>query len=502
MRARERLSILLAALLLVACSDDAPPGLDAAASDAAVLDTRAEAAPPADGAADAPGAAELAQLVAFTRQEMAQRSVPGAALAVVINGKLAHVRGLGLRKRGGTEPVTADSLFSLASVSKPFTGALLMALVDEGKVKVTDSAAAMIPKLKFTDPTQGAKVTLHGLVSHTACAGHVEPGTLLAAPGVDWSSTDSLVQAFEHITWPLWCPPGAVWNYSNMGYSMAGAALQKKLGQPFHTLMDQQIFTPAGMKRSTARASEAAAAGDQTFGHGSGAPVPISNASLYFDAPNNGVVSSAREMGRFAEVLLAGGGQVLSKAAVASMSSAQADLSDRVTGQGYGYGLYRLPRDGVVVVSHSGTNRGWTADLTLVPDRNFAVVVLMNASTGWPGNVSNRALELFLKLPPYKKPAWSITPAELTALAGSYNDPFTLGSIQITAAGSQLTASFGKWSHTAPLGQWGKRSFSLNTAGAMQQALGLSFLTPTIVPDAAGKGKYVVTRLGIAAATP
>jgi CubicO group peptidase (beta-lactamase class C family) len=491
---------LTAALLVVGCSDADPPVTgDASPPDQTTKDAGTEAAPQDGPVADAPGSAELAQLIAFTQQEMAQRGVPGAALAVVINGKLAHVRGLGFKQQGGAEAVSPDSLFSLAAVSKTFTGALAMALVDKGKVKITDTVASMIPKLTFSDPAQGAKVTLHGLLAHTSGVGHVDSNTLFAPSGVNWSSPDSLVQAFEQITWPVWCPPGAVWNYNNMGHSMAGAALQKKLGQPFHQLLDEQIFTPAGMTRSTALGSEAAKL-DHTKGHGGGAPIAISSAALLFDGPNNGVFSSAREMGRFAEVLLADGAGVLSKAAVATMSSAQADLSDQVTGQGYGYGLYRLPRDGVVVVSHSGTNRGWTADLALVPDKKFAVVVLMNASTGWPANVSHRALELFLKLPPYSKPAYSITPAELQALAGSYDDPFKFGKIQVTAAGSQLTASFTKWGHTALMGQWGKRSFSVATAGAMQQALGAQ-LVFSIVPDAAGKGKYLVSRLGVATAT-
>jgi CubicO group peptidase (beta-lactamase class C family) len=493
------LALVAGALLAAGCSDDASPTPDATPPDLWTADAGIEAAAPDGPATDAPGGAEMEQLVAFAQHQMQLQGVPGAALAVVIDGKLAHARGLGVKQQGGSEPVTADSLFSLASVSKTFTAALAMALVDKGTVKTTDSAASMIPQMTFSDPALGTQITLHGLLSHTACAGYVDISTL-AALSIDWSAPESLVQVFEQVAWPVWCPPGAVWNYSNMGFSMAGAALQKKLGKPYHELLDQHLLAPAGMTRTTALGSEAAAV-DHTIGHGASGPVSIANASMLLDGPNNGVCSSANEMARLAEVLLAGGAGVLSQAAVTAMSSPQADLSDMVTGQSYGYGLFREPRDGVVVISHSGTNRGWTANLTLVPDKKFAVVVLMNAATGWPASVSNRALELFLGLPPYTTPPFSITQAELQALANSYHDPFNLGDIQVAAAGSQLSATFGSWGHTAPLSQWGKRSFSVNTSGAMQQALGVSMLTLTIVPDAAGVGKYLVTRLGVATAT-
>jgi CubicO group peptidase (beta-lactamase class C family) len=491
--------LLLLLLLAAGCSSSgAPPDAGEVPLDLASDVSTGDG--PGDGpATDAPGAAAFAQLVAITQQELQQRGVPGAALAVVIDGKLAHARGLGVKKQGGSDAVTADSLFSLASVSKMFTGALVLALADKGKLKTGDAAAAMIPKLTFTNTQWGAKITLDGLLTHTAGAGHVYSDQLIAA-GLDWSSPDSLVQAFEKIKWPLWAPPGAVWNYSNLGYSMAGAALQKKLGTSYAGLLKTHVLTPAKMARSTAEGGEAEKV-DHTFGHGGGAPVQASSASLYLDGPNNGVFSSARELARFAEMLLAGGGSVLSKTAVTRMSSALVDLSHETTGLGYGYGLYRLPRDGVVVVYHSGTNRGWTANLTLVPAKKFAVVVLMNASGGAPINVSNRALELFLGLPPYQKPAFSSTPAERQALAGTYVDPFKLGSIKVTAtAGGQLSATFAKWSYTSTLGQWGKRAFSITTGGTMQQELGSSFLTLSFYVDSAGKGQYLVSRLGVAKA--
>ncbi len=141
-------------------------------------------------------------------------------------------------------------------------------------------------------------------------------------------------------------------------------------------------------------------------------------------------------------------------------------------------------------------------DKVLVPSRGFGAVVVMNAAHGSPWKVTDQALKLFTGISSFDGTWTTATPAQLKSLAGSYNDPFELGSVTVSVSGTALSATFHKWGLTSKLTQQGQWMFYCPVSGQMSQALqGVQSLRPVFHRDAAGAGEYLVTRLGVARRT-
>jgi CubicO group peptidase (beta-lactamase class C family) len=460
---------------------------------------------PDAGTPTEPTAAEKAlfdQLVTFATQTMQQGKAPGAAVGVLLPGRTPLLRGIGIKRVGGSAAVTPDTLFSLASISKLFTASTALVLEQQGTLSLGDTVVKHLPALKTQNATLAAQITLHQLLNHTSGLGYEDAAAFNQAP-VDWNSADYHKQLFERYAWPIWAPPGAVYNYSNRGFSLAGVVLEQASGKRFGELVRNTLQKPAGMTSSCASATCVSASADHADGHDASGKTILAgqDISFSFDDPTNGVYASARELLRFAQHLLGAPGP-LTASSRAAMSSIQAPFGHCWSGDGYGYGLFVRPLDqGVVILEHGGTNRGFTASLYLVPQRGFAVVVLMSSADAYPSKVSAQALDLFLPDLPY--PTGGVTPltaAEAAKLAGSYQDPYALGPITLMANGSALTATFGTWGHSATLKQVDKRVFSASVSAKMQSDLDAwSELYFNVEVDSSGKGAYLVSLYGVAA---
>ncbi len=507
-----RALVLVGLLLHLACGSSLEPGASPAparhdgglAPSLDLAPARGDASLPApDGAApldESALRARFEELKLLVEAELKKQGVPGAAVGVVLHGKLRLAAGLGVKQKGGTQKPTEHTLFSLGSISKTFTAAAALSLA--GKLSPGDPVTKHVPKLKLTGATGAPPMTLHQLMTHTSGLGYPAYAEYEKAT-LDWNSAVALVAIFEQLAWPQWVAPGAVWNYSNPGFNLLGAAAERAAGKPFAELLEASVLLPAGMTQSTASVTKIAAR-DHAMGHSGGKSVaPGLSLSAPSDGPCNGVYSSAWELTRFAELLLNGGGGVLPAPAVKAMLSPQVTLSSLSDAHAYGYGLFLEPYRGTTRAGHGGSNMGFTADLAMVPSEGFAVVVLFNSAEGYPGAVSEKALALFLPhlsapTPPLPQP----TAAELQKLVGTYVDGFDLGTIEVAYTGGALTATFKKWKHTTKLQPYARREFGFQVSQAMSDALflgGWLDFDAAFGVDAAGSGRYFVTRLGVAA---
>ncbi len=445
------------------------------------------------------------QLVAFATAEMNKAQVPGAAVAVLVGGKLAHVQGIGLRKQGGSEPVTADSLFALASTSKVFAGITAVALSQQGVIDLQAPISNHFPQVNLTGVAGADGITLHHLLTHTSGLGFGDEDLLYSLP-IDWSSQQSMIEIFTKVPWPVWAPPGAVWNYNNAGYSLAGAVMQLAANKGYFDLVQDEVLTPLGMTTATLDGNAIQAA-DHTYGHSSYEPDPVApDVSLidYFSGPSNWVFCSARELARLAEVILAGGGPApLSAEGVKTLTARHASLEHLHAGNAYGYGLEWATRRGVETLGHSGSNFGWTADLVLVPSQGIGAIVLMNSGDGNPLAVTDEAIKLFAQGPGQDPTPPPLGAAELAALAGSYQDAGELGDVTIAVSGNTLTATLPKFNETLTLHQYGVRAFYGLVSEKLSQALwGMQGLDLAFYLDAAGNGEFLVSRIAIGTRQP
>ena len=191
---------------------------------------------------------------------MSARKVPGGALAVVKDRRLVYARGYGWADRGKKLPAKADSLFRIASISKPFTAVAVLKLVEEGRLKLADRAFDFI-ELKAiveTGKTPDARlkeITIRQCLDHTggwdrnASFDPMFRSPIICRAVGAPAPADSAAVIRYMMGQPLDFAPGARFAYSNFGYCVLGRVIEKVTGQPYGKFVTDRVLTPAGIKR-------------------------------------------------------------------------------------------------------------------------------------------------------------------------------------------------------------------------------------------------------------
>ena len=209
----------------------------------------------------------LAQLDTIMQAEMAQYTSPGATLAVTVNGKLVFARGYGYANTTTGELVQPDSLFRIASNSKPITAAGIYKLIEQGKLSLTTQPFATIlntltpPPGTTVDPRY-AQITIQDLLQHTAgfddSSASYPPdpafaNAVIAATtfGANPPATPQLLIQYM-LGQPLQHNPGTTYAYSNLGYIILGYIIEQVSGTPYATFIQNNVFSAAGIVRTQA----------------------------------------------------------------------------------------------------------------------------------------------------------------------------------------------------------------------------------------------------------
>jgi CubicO group peptidase (beta-lactamase class C family) len=306
---------------------------------------------------------------------------PGLSAVVVRDGEVAYARGFGTTSvEDAGLPVTPETLFHIASTTKPLTGTAILRLVERGLLDLDRPVRAYLPRLRL-DAGAAERVTLRRLLSHTAGlpAGRYRPVGARAAGALGRWARRSLPRC------RLAGPPDTAYRYSNPGISLAGYVAEVVTGAPFAELMQELVFDPLEMRRTTFDPTVAmtypVALGHYDDERGDPRVVhqfPVDAAA----APAGFAISTATDLANFAAVHLGRGcfrgAPFLRPESVAAMHAPQvATGRDRDDGYGLTFGTDR--HDGVRVVEHDGEG-GWsTSQFVLAPDRGLGVIVLCNA---------------------------------------------------------------------------------------------------------------------------
>lgn len=372
-----------------------------------------------------------ADYVAQIEDHLEAERVPGMAVAVVLDGRLAYAEGLGrIRAAQGSGAVEVNTVFRWGSISKVHTALAALVLQEGGALTLDDRLWDWVPEFEpRTDGFSAADMTLRQLLDHTAGVPDDLP----------WACTsdDAFLEAWfaGPYPWPIWSSPGAVWNYSNAGYNLAGVALERASGRAFPDLIEDEILEPLGMRTATFRAEQAVgtshAVGHERDGVDDETPrlYPMEDYDCARGRPASALHGSVLDLARLAEALLDDGRGVLPPLARSGLGEG---VSTGLWGDGahrYGLGLYRLPHKGVEVWAHDGIVAGFEAQLLLAPEHGLAVVVASNATWARTGGIAWLGLERFLGLSPTAE-AHPITysPVEaLDAWTGRYAQPWELG---------------------------------------------------------------------------
>lgn len=361
----------------------------------------------------------IQELQGTIQEQMARWEVPGLAVGILHEGR-TETAGFGIANVETGQPVTAETLFQVGSISKVFTTTLVMTLVEEGKLDLDEPVLTYVPELPLADEMARRTITLRHLLTHMS--GFY--GDRFDDHGDGDDALARAVAAFADL--PQQTAPGELWTYCNAGFDLAGRAVERVLGVPFEQAMRDRVFRPLGMERTTYFAKEAirhavAVGHDQELGKPARVayPWPIPRRSN----PAGGVISNVGELLRFARCHLQDG--ELDGTRVISAESARAMRAQQATadyGRTWGLGWLLRQVGGTTLVEHGGATNGFMARLTTAPERGFAIAVLTNGEYGAPahGAIAAAALErLGLRSEPPKRV--TLPPEQLARFAGRYS---------------------------------------------------------------------------------
>src|SRR5919205_106687 len=386
-------------------------------------------------------ATDFAELEATVNDELKATNTPGAAVAVVSGDRVVFAKGFGVADVETGAAVTPDTLFRIASTTKMLTAAALVTLAERGEVKLDAPVGTYVRGL-----SPGlARVTLHQLLSHTA---GVRDDASFNGP-----HDDAALAAFVG-TWTddyLLAGPGEIYSYSNLGYQLAARVLEEATGKPYADAMDELVFRPLGMRRTTLRPTVAmtyphAQAHDLAPGGKSPSVVrPFPDDARYW--ANGGVFTSAADFARFAVAFLNGGrvdgAQVMPPGLGAKLSTPYAEPPGTGPERArYGYGLVVRDLRGARVVQHGGSMLGSGSLVRMVPERRFAVIVLADRTGALLTKTMEKATEMFVPLGPKAEPAAPapvpMSEAEMRRYAGTYQNAPGYLKLELYVEGGRL----------------------------------------------------------------
>ncbi len=335
-------------------------------------------------------------------------------------------KGYGMADLEWNIPNTPDVKFRLGSVTKQFTATLILLLQEDGKLHIEDPVGKYLPDA----PKTWEKITLANLLGHTSGIPNFTADKEFATWSMSPHTHAEEIAFFRDK--PLDFEPGSQFAYSNSNYEVLGAVIEKVSGREYAGLLNERIFQPLGM-HDTGLDTDELVLPQRAQGYQPGKDGLVHERSESMSVPwaAGSLYSTTGDLLRWMHGLF--GGKILNEASLKAMTTA---------GKGdYGLGLTVSRRDGLEVVGHNGGIEGFVAQLTYLPERQLAVIVLSNVDGAAPEALADQLLDVALGKPVIlaseRKPV-PIAPGELGKFVGVYDlqPGFTL---TIAASGESIT---------------------------------------------------------------
>ena len=330
------------------------------------------------------------------------------SVLVAQDGKVVLNKGYGFANLEWDVPNTPTSKYRLGSLTKQFTAACILLLEERGKLKIADPVKKYMPDA----PAAWDKVTIFHLLTHTSGIPSFTGFPDYAASEPFPSTPEKLVARFRDK--PLEFQPGEKWNYSNSGYVLLGYLIEKISGQTYSQFVQENIFTPLGMKDS-GYDSNSAIIPHRAAGY---TPIPngIKNAG-YIDMTiplsAGGLYSTTEDLLRWEQGLM--GGKLLSPASLQKMTTPFK--------QDYAFGIGVHTEKGHKIIDHNGGIEGFNTILQYYPESKLTIIVLANLNGQAPEAIAAKLADLqhgqSVVLSSEKKEI-SVAPAVLSKYVGTY----------------------------------------------------------------------------------
>lgn len=322
--------------------------------------------------------------------EWDKTSSPGCALAVIKDGEIIYKRGYGMANLECGLPVSTDTRFYIASISKQFTAMAIALLIREGKLTLDDEIHQYLPELK----DYGVPLTLRHLLHHTS--GIRDEYELLWLAG--WREEDATTTAdfleLLSLQEELNFKPGSEWVYSNSNYTLLAIIVERISGKSMYEFCRERLFKSLGMQHTHFHEDFTRLVPHRASSYAPAAPGSFTNVILtYGTAGDTGIFTTVEDMALWDQEFY--DGKVVGKEVIEMMHT-EGFLNDGKA-TGYAFGLALSIYRGLKTVGHGGSDGGYRSHLLRFPQQHFSVVILCNLSTMQPGVLTHKVADLYLE---------------------------------------------------------------------------------------------------------
>jgi CubicO group peptidase (beta-lactamase class C family) len=353
---------------------------------------------------------------------------PGCAIGVDAPGHETWTNAYGMADLEHAVKNTPNTVFEAGSVSKQFTAAAVLLLVERGKVSLDDNIRKYFPEL----PVYQRPITVRELLNHTSGLrdwGDVED--IAGWPRTTRDYTHAHVLDILSRQHALNYPPGDAWSYTNSGYNLAAMLVERVSGMSLQAFMRQEFFEPLGMTSTQWRDDFRRIVPNRAIAYDPAGPTWRQDMPFEDIYGNGGLLTTVGDLLKWNANLASG---KLHGPIFEQMQKPSALTSGKAIG--YGFGFFLDDFQGLAEVDHSGATAGYRTWLGRIPGKGLSIAILCNAASANPTDYANQILRLYLDLTPPKFPA-----APEDSKPGLYRNVRDHGTVQVERDGTTLTFS-------------------------------------------------------------
>jgi len=332
--------------------------------------------------------AQTAEIDKIAQQMIETSGVASASLALVKDGELAYAKAYGKAKLEPSLEATTAMPYSIGSISKQFTAALIMMLQEQGKLSLDDKVGKWLPNL-----TQANEITIRQILSMTSGYQDYWPQDYVMPMMLKPTTAEVILQDWARI--PLDFEPGTKWQYSNTNYVIAGLIVEKASGKPLYELLQEKVLHPLGMTSAWNVDAKPMGAGDPLgyirYALGTLRPAPEEGAGWMFAAGELAMTPS--DLAKWDISLM---NESLLKPASYLALETETVLKNGL-GTRYGLGMFVTSVKNHRMLEHGGEVSGFTAENLVLPDDKFAVIVATNQdAVGTASDIGRQVMNAYL----------------------------------------------------------------------------------------------------------
>jgi Beta-lactamase class C and other penicillin binding proteins len=340
--------------------------------------------------------------VRLANEVLAETHIPGAAIAIVVNNKLELLKGFGVKNIGTTDSVDEHTVFRIASVSKGFASMLAGILVKEKLINWDDPVRKYLPQFHLKDPSNSNRLTIRHILSHTSGL-PTHTFTNLIEQKVSYTTLRDNLSTIESTA-----PPGTVFAYQNVIYSLISDIAQAATHKTYEELLTEKIFHPLNMIDASASYAAIKSCKNLALPHFRRSATTFKttqNSPEYYSVlPAAGVNASISDMARWLMALLDNKKDVIDSAVLSEIYKPEIETPRRrryeffhwpqLKKAHYGMGWRVLNYGGHTLIYHGGHVNGYRSEVGFCPETKTGIVILTNAT----GKLANDGVEEFFDL--------------------------------------------------------------------------------------------------------